>query len=407
VYDSLSPLVTEGLHFVERSMDRFRTELRELCLLESPSGYKPGLDAVANYLATLLQRVGAHTTLVEHPEGGNALVATFQGDNPAAPPVLLLCHHDTVHPVGVAEQRTRVEGTKFYGPGTIDMKGCILLAIYALEALMQKDRGYKDFQDSRNFKDFNKITLLSVPDEEATIRYHVDLMAQLCEERPLVLVMEGAHSIGNVVTDRKGGARYVLTAEGVAAHAGSAPEAGKNAVLELAHQIVQFCSLHRWREGVTINAGPVRGGSVPNIVSDFAEVIFDIRYPLLEDRMQMEARWREMMQRQLVPGVQLTLSLEPNGMPPMVATDKSLTMVEHVQWIAEHVLHEKFEPEVRGGCSDGCHTALMGCPTIDGLGAIGGKAHHADEHLWLDKIPPRAALLAGLIAAITTTPAEL
>lgn len=396
LHDFIYPLVTEGLSSVESSMPRFRTELRELCLLESPSGYKPGLDAVANYLSTLLERLGTQTAIVEDPVGGNALVGTLRGDNPAASPVLLLCHHDTVHPVGVAESRIRMEETRFYGPGTVDMKAGVLLAVYALEVLVQS--GYKNF---------SKIMFLSVPDEEITTRYHLDLIYQLCEEQPLVLVMEGARSIGNVVTRRKGGARYVLTAEGLAAHAGSAPDKGKNAVLELAHQIVQFCSLHGWREGVTINAGPMRGGTLPNIVSDFAEIVFDIRYSLLEDRMQTEARWREMMLHQVVPGVKLTLSIEPNAMPPLVATSKSLAMADHVQWIAEDILREEFDPESRGGCSDGCNTAFVGCPTIDGLGAIGGNAHHADEYVELESIPHRAALLAGLIASITTTPIEL
>jgi glutamate carboxypeptidase len=390
--NSLYPLVVEGLGYVESIMSRFIAELSELCAIDSPSGYKPGLDAVANALALLLQRQGLQTKIVEHAEGGNAVLGTLPGDNPDAPPVLLLCHHDTVHPVGEAEVRVRVEGTKFSGLGSVDMKAGILLALFAVEILVQ--RGYKDF---------SKILFLSVPDEETTIRYHLDLMHQLCEEHPLVLVLEGGRSVGNVVTRRKGGARYILRAEGLAAHAGSAPESGKNAVLELAHQIVQFCSLHRWRDGVTINAGPVRGGTVPNVVSDFAEIIFDIRYFHLDDCDLTEARWREMMQYQLVPGVQLSLEREPNSMPPMIETEKSHAMAQQVQLIVENILHEPFDPEIRGGCSDGCITALAGCPTIDGLGAIGGKAHHLDEYVELESIPRRVALLAGLIAAITKT----
>ncbi len=388
--DTLSPLVTEGVSYVKSEMPRFLTELSELCLLDSPSDYKPGLDAVAGSLALLLERRGVETSIREDNEGGNAVLGTLRGERSTAPSVLLLCHHDTVHPIGMAESRVRVDKTKFFGPGSVDMKAGILLALFALEILVQ--RGYKDF---------GKIVFFSVPDEETTIRYHLDLMQQLCEEKPLVLVLEGARSVGNVVTSRKGGARYRLIAEGLAAHAGSAPENGKNAVLELAHQIVQFSSLHRWREGVTINAGPMHGGSVPNVVSDFAEVIFDIRYPHLEDCSLTEARWREMMQKQLVPGVKLTLEVEPNAMPPMVETEKSREMAHRMQMIVENILHEKFDPEVRGGCSDGCNTAFAGCPTIDGLGAIGGKAHHADEYIELVSIPQRAALLAGLIAAIT------
>jgi acetylornithine deacetylase/succinyl-diaminopimelate desuccinylase-like protein len=87
----------------------------------------------------------------------------------------------------------------------------------------------------------------------------------------------------------------------------------------------------------------------------------------------------------------------------MIETEKSHAMAQQVQLIVENILHEPFDPEIRGGCSDGCITALAGCPTIDGLGAIGGKAHHLDEYVELESIPRRVALLAGLIAAITKT----
>jgi glutamate carboxypeptidase len=390
--DFVYSLVKEGINLVEARMPRFSEDLREFCLIESPSYYKPGLDAMARAIASHLDSLGLQSSLLEAPTGGAAVLGTLLGDRADTPPVLLLCHHDTVHPLGVAASRVYVEGQKFSGPGSVDMKAGVLIALYALELLVQ--RGYRDF---------SKVLLLSVPDEEVNARTHLDFIRQLCrEEQPLVLVLEGGRSIGNVVTNRKGGTNYHLTAEGLAAHAGSAPEKGKNAVLELAHQIVQFCSLNRWREGLTINAGPIRGGTQPNVVSDFAEVVFDTRYMRLEDHEDTEARWRKMMQEQLVPGVKLTLTQEPNSMPPMVETEKSLHMAHLVQMISEDVLAVPFDPEARGGCSDGCHTAMEGCPTIDGLGAIGGNAHHAEEFIQLESIPQRVALLAGLIAALNS-----
>ena len=382
-------IVKGGVTQIEEAMPRFLQDLQTLCLTESPSDNPSGLNQMAERLQILLQRVGMQTTIMEH-ERGNAVVGTLAGNNPTAPICLLLGHHDTVHPVGVAAAHMRLEGERFYGPGTVDMKAGLLQGIYALEVLNQQ-----------NYRDFSKIIFLSVPDEEISSRYHVGLITQIAQEHPYVLGLEGAGSIGTVVTRRKGCAHYRLTAEGRASHAGSSPENGRNAVLELAHQIVQAQSFMGWREGFTINAGPIRGGSKVNIVSDFAEIFFDTRFLRLEDSLAAEARWNELLKNQLVPDVKLTLSLEPNSMVPMAATEQSLAMARQLQWIVEDILKAPFHPETRGGASDCCNTADLGCPSIDGLGAIGGGAHTVEEYIVLAPIPDRIALLAGLIASIT------
>ena len=387
--EKMRAVVTDGVSYIEDAMPRFIEDLQTLCLIDSPSDNKAGLDAMAQQLADMLHHVGMQTRTVEHVRG-NAIVGALEGDAPTAPAILLIGHHDTVHPVGSAQARTHLEGEKFYGPGTVDMKAGLLQGIYALEILQHQ--GYKDF---------NKIIFLSVPDEEISQRYHVGLIKELTRKRPHVIGLEGASAVGTVVIRRKGCMHYRLTAEGQAAHAGSSPKRGRNAVLELAHQIVQANSFAGWREGFTINAGPIHGGSRANIVSDFAEILFDTRFLQPEDRIATEERWQELLQQQLVSGVKLTLLAEPDSMVPMVASAESLTMAHYVQMISEDILHKPYEPETRGGASDCCNTAAAGCPTIDGLGAIGGGAHTSHEFALLPPVPDRTALLAGLIVAIS------
>jgi len=382
--------VTEGIAHMKLVMPRFLQDLQTLCLTESPSDDPAGLNKMAELLSALLQQVGMQTTIVAR-QRGNAVVGTIAGQNPTAPVCLLLGHHDTVHPLGTAPAHTRLDAERFYAPGTVDMKAGLLQGIYALEIL--KLQHYKNFQ---------KIIFLSVSDEEISTRYHTDLIKQIAQEQPFVLGLEGASAVGTVVTRRKGCAHYKLTARGVAAHAGSSPERGRNAVLELAHQIVQAQSFMGWREGLTINAGPITGGSRPNIVSDFAEIFFDLRFLHPEDRQATEARWQELLQNKLVPDVKLTLQPEPDCMLPMVATEASLSIAHEVQLISEQVLNSPFRPETRGGASDCCNTAAAGCPSIDGLGAVGGGAHTTEEYVLLPPIPDRTALLAGLIAAVTS-----
>jgi glutamate carboxypeptidase len=390
-FEFIAPLVLDGMAQIEQVMPRFLQDLQALCLIDSPSDDTPGLNQMAEQLVILLQRVGMQTTIVEHARG-NAVVGTITGNNPSAPACLLLGHHDTVHPLGAAAERIRLQDERFYGPGTVDMKAGLLQGIYALELLKQQ-----------NYQAFSKIIFLSVPDEEISTRYHVGLIKQIAQEHPYVLGLEGASFIGTVVTRRKGCVHYRLSAEGLASHAGSSPEKGRNAVLELAHQIIQAQSFMGWREGFTINAGPIRGGSKVNIVSDFAEIFFDTRFLRMEDLLAAEERWSELLKDQLVPDVKLTLTPEPDSMVPMPATEQSLSMAQQVQWIAEDILHTTYHPETRGGASDCCNTADLGCPSIDGLGAIGGGAHTSEEYISLPPIPSRVALLAGLIASISTT----
>ncbi|GCE04693.1 M20/M25/M40 family metallo-hydrolase [Dictyobacter aurantiacus] len=385
--DAVQALVRDGVVYLEEAMPRFVQDLQRLCAIDSPSEDVDGLNAMAEQLAGLLRQVGMRASIVEHP-CGNAVVGTLQGANPAGPKWMLIGHHDTVHPVGSAGAHTRLERERFYAPGTVDMKAGLLQGIYALEHLRR--RGYQDF---------SKITFLSVSDEEISTRYHVGLIRELALERPFVLGLEGARSIGNVVTRRKGCAHYRLRATGLAAHAGSSPERGRNAVVELAHQIVQAQGLMGMRDGMTINAGPIKGGSRANIVSDHAEIVFDLRFLHPEDRRAAEARWHELLRQQLIEGVALTLTPAPSSMPPMVATEQSLALAQQVQLISEQILNVPFDPETRGGASDCCNTAIAGCPSVDGLGAIGGGAHTTEEYVLLDPIPQRTALLAGLIAS--------
>src|SRR5439155_17359513 len=144
-------------------------------------------------------------------------------------------------------------------------------------------------------------------------------------------VLEAARANGDIVSARKGSARYILTAYGRSAHAGVEPEKGRNAIMELAHRTIQFESLNGWRDGITINPGVFAGGTVPNVVPDFAQVRFDLRYFRLQDKSDTEQKWRELMQKQYIPNVELTLEIEPDFNTPLVCTPESLKLVQTAQ----------------------------------------------------------------------------
>jgi glutamate carboxypeptidase len=192
------------------------------------------------------------------------------------------------------------------------MKGCILMAICALEAMLALD-----------YNLFGEVRFLCVSDEEIPERHCIDHILGVLQNSRAALVLEGAQANGDIISARKACGWYRLRAKGRAAHAGMEPEKGRNAIMELAHQLLQFQSLNGWREGVTISPGIFSGGTAFNVVPDHAEVIFDVRYLSPQDWMEVEMQWKQMMQRHLVPDVELILEAAPNFKEPMRCTPES------------------------------------------------------------------------------------
>jgi glutamate carboxypeptidase len=373
--------------YTQHRLSQYIEELRELCSIDSYSYHKPGLDEMALCLAARMRGLGMDVTLVERETSGNDLLGVIEGEGEGN--ILLLGHTDTVYPVGIAAARPlRREGDNLYGPGVCDMKGGIISAIYTIEALL-----------AEGFRSFRELRFLCVSDEEITTRHSVDLIERASQDCHAALILEAARANGDIVSARKGNAVYTLTAYGRSAHAGVEPEKGRNAVLELAHQILQFHNLDGWREGITINPGVITGGTLANVVPELAQVHFDLRYLHFQDRIDTEMQWRKMMQQQRVTGVELVLEVGSESKQPMVSTADSLKLAETAQEIAA-MLGFKINHALTGGASDGSYTSNFGVPTLDGLGPIGGLDHSPNEYILLKSVAPRTALLGGLIASL-------
>lgn len=384
---NISSLAREVEAHVRARLTQYVQELLELCAIDSGTHHKLGLDEMATVLAARLRGVGMDVTIFKQEHWGNDLLGIIKGEGGGN--VTLLGHIDTVYPVGTAAARpVWVEGNTVYGPGVIDMKGCILLAIYAIEALLALGYG-----------SFGEIRFLCVSDEEIPERHCIDLIHQVLQDCQAALVLEAACANGDIVSARKATGWYKLHARGRAAHAGTEPEKGRNAIMELAHQMFQFQSLNGWREGVTISPGVFSGGTAFNMVPDYAEVFFDLRYLHPQDRIATEERWRKMMQQHLVSDVELTLEAAPNFKEPMVPTPESLKLVRLAQEVAV-ALGFPLDHALTGGAGDAGYASQVGIPVVDGLGPIGGLDHSPNEYLRLDSIAPRAALLAALIASV-------
>jgi len=296
--------------------------------------------------------------------------------------LLLLGHMDTVWPLGEVQHRPfRVFQDRATGPGAFDMKGGLVIALFAVMAL-------RDL----NLKPAHRLVFLFNSDEEIgslTSRPFIEEEAQRSEA---VLVLEPSRE-NALVTWRKGVGRFELEVQGVASHAGAAHERGVSAVQELAHQVLRLESMTDYERGTTVNVGVVEGGSKVNIRPASAWAAIDLRVLTAGDGHRMTEAILGLQPAN--PDTTLIISGGMNR-PPWEASPASEALFERARRVGA-ALGLDLWPAGTGGGSDGNFTAALGIPTLDGLGVVGEDAHALTEWVDLTSLPRRAALLAELV----------
>jgi glutamate carboxypeptidase len=247
------------------------------------------------------------------------------------------------------------------------------------------------------------VAMLCTSDEETGSRTSRALIEAEARRSDAVLVLEPALAGGALKTSRKGIGQYHLRVTGVAAHAGVDPAKGVSAVRELARQILDLERLHDLERGVSVNAGVIAGGTRPNVVAEEAMAIVDVRAPSLADAARVDEAFHAL--RPHLTGARLTVT---GGFerPPMERSAGVAALYAHAQAAAADLGQTVAEGGTGGG-SDGNFTAALGVPTLDGLGAVGDGAHALHEHVEIDRLLPRTALLAALIARVLANAAAL
>lgn len=348
-------------------------DLRTLVEVESPSGDADALAVSARVVADLLERrLGGRSVLVDGPAGPHV-----HWTGGGAPKVLVLGHHDTVFPTGTLARRPfAVADGKITGPGVFDMLGGLVQAIHAVALL----------------DDRSGVEILVTADEEngsVTSRALLEVRALACGT---VLVMEGAADGGDLKVGRKGCGTFEVTVAGRAAHAGLEPEAGVNALVEAAHQVLAIAALNRPEVGTTVTPTVARSGGQSNVVPDAATIVVDVRVETAAEKDRVETALAGLTAHDHEAELTVQGSVARPPMSPEASTDLLALAVS-------------LEPGIRGvsvgGGSDGNFTAALGIPTLDGLGAVGGGAHADTEHVLVDTVAGRVRLVAGLVRAIT------
>lgn len=348
---------------------------------------KPAVDRFGKRVAAEWRRRGASVTLLRQRERGNHVRAEWNPrEKRAKGQILVLGHLDTVYELRtLARMPFRLSRARAYGPGAFDMKGGLVIAMFAVDALA-----------AAGCMPEKRIVFLWTSDEEigsGTSRRAIEHEARRSDA---VLVLEPASGLdGLVKTGRKGVGEIEIIGTGRAAHAGLNPEDGVNAIEEIALQIARVSHWNQPRRGITVNAGVIEGGTRTNVIPENARVVVDVRATRAADMRALERKFRAL--RPILRGAKLEIRGGFNR-PPM-ERKHCAALYAKARAIAKEMGVTLGEAYVGGG-SDGNFTAALGVPTLDGLGAVGEGAHSPNENIVIRALPERAALVAGLLTAI-------
>jgi glutamate carboxypeptidase len=351
--------------------------------LESPTTDKAAVDRCGRELASRLEGIGGRVSRLPRPDRGDHLLAEF---GCGTSQILLLGHFDTVWPAGqLARMPLARSNGRLHGPGVFDMKAGIAIGMLATRALLEAGDALS-----------RRIVMLWTTDEEIGSGTSRAAIEEEARRSDAVLVLEPSLPGGAVKTSRKGCGQYEVTARGVSAHAGIDPTKGASAIHELAHQICRIYRLPKLSSGISVNVGVVAGGTRANVVAEHATATVDVRAATRNEMNMVDGILRRQTPRDPSVHLEVTGGFDR---PPMERTDQVARLYEQAREVARELGQTLGEGSTGGG-SDGNFTAALGVPTLDGLGALGDGAHALHEHVDLDSLPDRAALVAGLIASI-------
>jgi len=367
---------------VEKKEGWIRDALRELVQQESPSEDRLAVNAAIRLVERLAREHGVRAKRHRQNQFGDVLELRFGPSRTKQKPVLLLGHLDTVWPIGtLARMPWRETDGRYWGPGVLDMKAGVVMALAALNTL-------------REMKLARPATLLLNSEEEVGSPISRAITERLALESAAVLVLEPAQGLA-YKTARKGVGQYHVQVTGVGAHSGVDFERGHSAVLELAKLVQTISGFTDLTRKLTVNCGVIAGGTRSNVVASSAYTEVDVRIAKASDAASVQKLFRGLKVSD--PKCKLTITGGINR-PPMERKAGTIALFKKARALAAE-LGFVLEEAATGGGSDGNFTAALGVPTLDGMGAVGDGAHAAHESVVIEHLVPRTALLAAMIAS--------
>jgi glutamate carboxypeptidase len=366
---------------------RMLEKIEALVGVESPTEDREAVNRCVGLMEGWIQSIGGSSRRNRQKSAGDLLIGRFGPSRAAGKPLMLLGHLDTVWPLGtLARMPFRVRNGRAWGPGVLDMKGGVVMAMTALEVLAEAGQLRRP------------VILLLNSDEETGSDHSRALTESLALQCSSVFVLEPGQGLeGAYKTARKGVGHYRLRVNGVAAHSGVDFAQGHSAIVELGRQIERASGFTDLGRGITVNAGVIGGGTRSNVVAAEAWAEFDVRIAKGGDAARVDRRFRRLRP------VDRKCSLEITGglnRPPMERTAGTVALFRRAKTAAAG-LGFTLQEAATGGGSDGNFTSALGIPTLDGMGAVGEGAHADHESILLDELVPRTALLAAMIGELS------
>jgi len=359
--------------------------LEQVVNINSYSRHPTGVNAVQEIFQAAFDAIGMRTT--RRTTAGCGDILTAESALGVSGGTLLVGHADTVHPPSSPFQRFSRDGDIARGPGVLDMKGGLITALLALQAL----------HDTKQLNSC-RVGFIINPDEEIGSHESAACIQRLAKTARAALVFEWGRTNNMLITRRKGVGMFELQVQGRATHSGNAHQEGRSAIHQLAHSIVRLQALTNYTEGTTVNVGLVEGGSSVNTVPERASASFDARVTSVSNRERVREAVRQIASTIDIAGTSITVH-ERNFSAPLEESAATTALVEELTAIgAEIGLRFTKTLTPLGGGSDANTTAAVGVPTIDGLGPLGDGAHSEAEHIQLSSIPLRATAVACFIA---------
>jgi glutamate carboxypeptidase len=366
-----------------------RALLKQLIETESPSHDKSAVDRVGKIVADECRKLGAQVEVIPNKSRGGHVLARFHHSpfvlHPSEKPILILCHMDTVFPLGTIQTFPyKEENGRIHGPGTLDMKSGIVITLNAISTLLAKGTAVP-----------RPITALFTSDEEIgshTSHKHIESLAR---EAEVVFVLEGALVDGSLKTWRKGVGEFHVKVRGRAAHAGGDHQAGRNAIEEMAHQVLAIQKLTNYEKQTTLNVGVIRGGTASNVVPDEASIEVDVRVMQPGEWERIEGEMKKL--KPVLDGTSIEVAGGLNR-PPMPYGESNQMAFKKAFQIAKDVLGIELKAGGSGGGSDGNFVAPLGIPVLDGMGAVGEGYHSEREYIFASSLEERSKLLEVLLS---------
>lgn len=368
-------------------LNEYLSELELLVNIDSGSRVPGGTAKVADYFERKYVELGLDVKRTATNDFGAPMLEIRNSSEVDRLDLLLMGHMDTVFPDGEAVRCPfHIDGEFAYGPGVADMKSGLLSTYYLVKNLIE------------NGVDIDFCVLIN-SDEEISSVDSQQRISEVASRSDVTFVMEPGRKNGAYVNERKGLARYRVEVQGVAAHAGIAPQDGANAINEAAHMIFEMESLNHYEIGTSVNVGKISGGTSANVVCDFVECMVDTRFDSIEEHHKIEETFRSFVEKPRNPRTTVTITRE-GFRPPMCKTEKTENLMRLMnEKGAELGIDMKWTKT--GGGSDGNFAAFVGSTVIDGAGPVGDGAHSPKEVMKIDTIEPRLRILYETVLMLT------